>query len=364
MTRIFLGGQGEPIPELAMPDISLSVDLLPLWVPILEEGTFTPADYLAMGYTHFEAICIGAVGGRGGSGGTGVSWPEETVGGITHYHDPYIDTSLAWGNQYHGWGGGGGGGGRQKVTGRLDELPSTVPVVVGQPGADAPAGYLMQLTPYTPDPPAPWPRANAVYDPPVKTFYFPQAGGDGGASTFGGTLCQASGGKGGGPCASGIWAGTYGQDTPWTGYGGEGGIGGRTTPGGGAPGSTSTSSNTPSNGEDGDWDGAIGEGGGGGRGGMFVPKIINAGTGATLQEEQLRWSSSGGQGSFSFSDPSVFGPRGPRASLNIGPNLGTSRTVLPGAGGGAKANPSNIFGGRSPGAFPQGAVFVRLLKIV
>jgi hypothetical protein len=388
MTRIFLGGKGDPIPDLAMPDLSLAVDLQPIYVPFTADGIFVPADYIAMGYTDYEVTCIGAAGGRGSDGdAAGAAWPyyyTPLPGGysMTHWHDPMLINLSAWG-------GGGGGGGSQRVNGKLADLPANVPVAVGQAGADAGAAYIAQTGNYTPNPPAPWPDARATYDSPVATFLSAHNGGDGGASTFGPDICMASGGKGGGPCIDktqphGTWNGDglAAPNAAWTGFGGQGGIGGRTLAGGGAAGSASTSLLTPADGADGMWDSDtnIGAGGGGGRGGVWVPGY-DPNVGSPLPGEDpyyRRLSSSGGQGAVSFVEPGVLGPRQmravgswsyPRYNTSQRASIGTdsqtnNQTTMPGTGGGAKVTPVNIFGGRSGGALAQGAVFVRVMKIV
>lgn len=422
MTRIFLGGEGEPIPELAMPDISISTDLVPLIVAYDATGNIRVADYTDMGYTHYEAYCVGAAGGRGGDSSTGYSqgvvngarivlnntdwnrylamvqaeddqlsgqhnhmyvWSDGTIMTMSQRtahdypnHDPLVLQTYSVGElatakydlQYVG--GGGGGGGMHKVTGRLSDLPALVPIVVGAPGVDASLGHIHQHGAWTPDPRILWaPYADTQLKqdqdyftlmsqkfPAPKTFQNPQVGGDGGATIFNGGQAQASGGKGGAPGV--IWDASVGKFV-WNGYGGEGGLGGRTAAGGGAAGSTSDQSS----GNDGVWDGTIGAGGGGGRGGGYTP----AG-GAGLENsvpEKVYQGSNGGQGSYSYADPSVYGARDIRSPyMTTAQGLDSSHYLTPGGGGGARPSPILKYGSKAPGYLPKGVVVLRLLKIV
>jgi hypothetical protein len=76
MSRFELGGQGFPIPEIALPDPNLSSDM-PVQVLELPDGVpFEKADWVALGYTHYEVWCIGGVGGRGSSVWAGAIWPH------------------------------------------------------------------------------------------------------------------------------------------------------------------------------------------------------------------------------------------------------------------------------------------------
>lgn len=90
----------------------------------------------------------------------------------------------------------------------------------------------------------------------------------------------------------------------------------------------------------------------------------------------VRLASNGGQGSFSYSDTSVYGPR-----ENRGPGYGEERKyddtgqlisitksfggymIAPGGGGGAKLPGKRYFGSRVVGFNPDGAVLIRLFKI-
>lgn len=295
MTRIFLGGKGEPIPELAMPDVDLgSVVLKPMTVAFETNGTFDPDEYIAMGYTHCEVWCVGAAGGRGGDGVAAygaVRWATHYfAGGVSHYGDPYLDPTMAI-----SWGGGGGGGGFHHLVSTLADLPGPIPVTVGAVGADALPGIIdldgTYAVPYTPVPPI------DGYSQIIDTnhaFGFPGDGGDGGASTFG-TLGKASGGKGGKGTLYRRHSRTLPDNRPYErfngrtgGDGGQGGIGGRTLAGGGASGATAEPTATDydiygyetysafdyQEASDGSWDGSVGQGGGGGRGGTYKPSTI------------------------------------------------------------------------------------------
>lgn len=374
MTRFLLNSKGEPIPLEAMPPLSPN-DTLPVQRLVLDETGFDKRDYVALGYTHFEVFCIGAAGGYGGAadgvggytpgpgdtypglpgvystGGGIYSWPyryspKPSGGMLTHWYNPFLDPSA--------WGGGGGGGGMHRVAGQLVDLPDISPVIVGQAGADAPVGHLHKPGPYTPAPPSfgVFPTANDVYDPPIITFDIPKPGGDGGYSSFAGGLCAASGGKGGGLAAPPGDPGTYEaprsywwRQVPYQGYGGEGGRGNRTAAGGGAAGSTTLAS-----GQDGMWDGDIGSGGGGGRGSLSINEFY-----ATSPQDNYkvtRAATSGGQGSYSYGDPSMYGSR----------ELASGTTMPGGSGGGARMGTLK-HGSRAPGFDPNGLVVIRISKI-
>lgn len=81
----------------------------------------------------------------------------------------------------------------------------------------------------------------------------------------------------------------------------------------------------------------------------------------------IRLASSGGRGSFSYANTSVFGARGVRAvdpsarqSLSVGD---PPQIVIPGGGGGARAFRSMPFGSHAPGFNPNGIVVIRLTRI-
>jgi hypothetical protein len=222
-------------------------------------------------------------------------------------------------------------------------------------------------------------KPNPAYTPSLD-------GQDGGYSKFG-DVCKASGGKAGKRCPftivgynvgffderwyqynrypedAGIASDAHtGQGHPG-GNGGEGGIGGSIVAGGGAAGGFSTMHFAPigetSAGhykgttgtlpQDGTWDGDIGEGGGGGYGAGFDPGQYDQN--GILQHTAAANGQNGGQGSFNYGDTSKYGPR----QNAVG--------AAPGGGGGAKFNPLQMYGGRSVGSNPNGAVLIRVVKL-
>lgn len=305
--RVFLGGRAIPREEFALSEAAINSGELPVTLVFEEDDVFRPEDYLALGFTRFEAWAVGAPGGQGGSehfdfGGGGQSRAATA-------------------------GGGGGGGGLHHVTGFLEDLPEELDIVVGQEGVKGADGNnqnprlvtsLGRKTYVGPTPTtvAIWMnQANWLFEPAsvaVNPDYVPaQSGGDGGYSAFG-DVCKASGGKGGDPpiveFATGsfgwVWPdpSTWGAYSPGTsnpgrldpsfdrmkydgGDGGEGGAGNRTIAGGGAAGSYSYEgayvgytlgdpsfqyNRTYVTAKDGTWDSTVGKGGGGGRGGNSI----------------------------------------------------------------------------------------------
>lgn len=261
MARIYLAGHGDPIPLEAMPD---AVDENAMTLVLPHGYVFNKADFIALGFTHYEVMCVGAAGGRGGKS-------NFREAGFT-------------GHEIYTMGGSGGGGGLEVVSGALGDLPDACAVVVGAAGADGADGVYSY-------------GAYGGSDG-AGTLDRGDPGTDGGASTFGATICRASGGKGGlAPPANNKKIAASGNDamrTVWDGSkwitevraggnGGQGGKGGQTTAGGGGAGGASVAggyhpasgnhANTPqtlSEPENGSWDGDIGEGGGGGRGGSLA----------------------------------------------------------------------------------------------
>lgn len=250
----------------------------PLIIKISADQDFHPLDYIDLGYTHFDVICIGAGGGMGGG----------------------IDTANT-GTQIRNYGGAGGGGGFHRVRGLLSALPIDSPVVVGVGGA--------------------------VGTDHASNAALTTNGADGGASTFNDPTCRASGGKGGKRAQSNSATVTTVAD------GGDGGIGDRSIAGGGATGGvagtpTALGPGTPgTNGEDGTFFQDIGKGGGGGAGG-----VGKYGTGVTCNA-----ATSGGRGSYNPGDTSVYGPGGIPGN---DPSSG-ALSILPGGASGAKASPLN-----------------------
>jgi hypothetical protein len=349
--RISLAGQGDPIPEVALPAPGEDPDFFSLSFQLEDGVDFVKAPYVEQGYTHFEVWCVGAVGGRGGD---------------------LIDVDAFGGRNF--WGGGGGGGGLHRVAGLLADLPDNCPVVVGQAGADG--DPIDELQPYeliTVDG-----AGHVVF--PISTYPNPDyvdlpTGGDGGASSFNGTTCHASGGKGGAAPTPDIfrdfltaqhdfeppgttftptaeYAREIGDDAN-AGSGGEGGCGNRSAAGGGAAGGVGHLFGEAANGT---WDGSIGKGGGGGRGGFLF--VLPTGDGIHYTTI-FHVAGNGGKGSFSFANISVFGD-GQRAFVE---SESSGKATVPGAGGGAKANKLLKYGSRAPGFNPNGVVFIRLYKL-
>ncbi len=202
--------------------VPLTVDAFVIWHIYPGGYDFDVAAFRGWGYTHLEVITIGAAGGRGGSYFTGTSVE----------------------------GGGGGGGGcfhRKQIA--LSALPASVPVLVGEAGAegtdDFSSGGADNLT----------------------------AGGSGGHSLFyTAEFSVASGGKGGDrPTGDGA------ANPP---VGGEGGIGGRVAPGGGGlpPAGWGSDGLAGDYGPDDSGTGIHGSGGSGGSGGSWVTTPGSGGT--------------------------------------------------------------------------------------
>lgn len=326
--RVSFNGYGDAIPksffdDFVEPDTSLGL--------FLEDGTpFEKASYIDQEFTHFQVWCVGAAGGKGG----------KLSGGI---------------NGTRSLGGAGGGGGLHRVAGVLADLPDSCPVVVGQAGADGVDASNDR-----------WPTLFNSWDP-DPSYIYPTAGEDGGFSSFNDELCQASGGRGGGPTqppppwpdesnwdsyARGVYVNRLG------GVGGQGGCGGQTDPGEGALGGFVLRTGdfnvwAYTLAQDGTWNGVIGKGGGGGSGGHIVR------TGAEQYIELFQKAGNGGHGSFSYRDTTVYGSR-EKAHIS----LPEDHLVFPGSGGGARVNKLSRYGSQAPGADPNGAVFIRLIKLV
>jgi hypothetical protein len=342
MSRIEFGGHEGPMPDIAIPDPHLS-DHLPTQVLELTED-FAKADWMALGYTHYEVWCIGAAGGLGGGVLSDPIWaakfyllsaPSDIWAGhlaalvqgdaylgkkfysdyyttifssvplsmphgylslaspatgytggyaydVTHYQaEEYYNPSHLLGVQEYmsvfarqtgdAFGGAGGGGGLHVVSGELEDLPEVCEVVVGQVGVDGDPGQIKTnglWSPSTPEVLSWYVRNSAA----IPVYAPPQAGGDGGTSSFGGDICRASGGKGGNSAVQWIDGALYVD-----GRGGDGGVGDRDTPGGGAAGGEPLEivyrPTLHLGGKEGTWDGTVGQGGGGGSGTTSVPDL-------------------------------------------------------------------------------------------
>ena len=277
--------------------------LNPLVLVYEANDTFVKAAYVSAGYRNYEAIAIGAGGGRGGNY-FGADWMDDS-------------------RTIHCYGGMGGGGGFHRIRGVLSALPSSVNVVIGGPGAQG---------------------TDRLIDSPVEYDISTTDGGDGGTSHFNHPACVASGGKGG----KRVYTATLSVD-PYS-DGGDGGSGASSSAGGGGVGGIAQIVTTPPlpelpvNGGAGTLVGGVGKGGGGGAGGVGLMT-----TPVTVQ----RTPTIGGKGAYNASDQSVYDYGGP-----IGTDSGL--LIVPGFGGGARTTPltdSTKAYGRSG---EQGVVVLRL----
>jgi hypothetical protein len=75
MSRFEGGGYGLRIPEIALLDPNLSSDLPVQSLELVDGQPFVKADWVALGYTHYEVWCAGAAGGQGGDTGRKLFWP-------------------------------------------------------------------------------------------------------------------------------------------------------------------------------------------------------------------------------------------------------------------------------------------------
>lgn len=254
------------------------VHVEPLNLIFTQDQDFSPEMYTALGYTHFEAICIGAGGGSGGG----------------------IDTANT-GTLIRSYGGRGGGGGFHRSRGVLATLPEPCPISVGQPGADG---------------------SDHASNPALTTH-----GQDGGFSSFNDNTCQASGGEGGKRVQANA------DNVAPVADGGDGGLGNRTAAGGGGAGGvcgtpSPSGPGTPGiDGKDGTLINDIGAGGGGGAGG-----VGKYGTAVTCLS-----ATAGGRGAYDPGDTSVYGP-GANPSMDEDTD---AADIVPGDGGGAKTAPLN-----------------------
>lgn len=88
-----------------------------------------------------------------------------------------------------------------------------------------------------------------------------------------------------------------------------------------------------------------------------------------LGYQQVRRAASGGRGSFSYADTTVFGARQLRAADPVAvwrpgtPTPETPQIVVAGSGGGVRANRSLPFGSYAPGFSPHGIVLIRLTRV-
>lgn len=429
MSRVELGGHEGPHPLEALP--SVFTGDAPSYSLVLSTGNFIPHDYIRYGYTHYEVSAIGATGGLGGDVRDLIEFTAthayETV--PSNAWSAFIEVNRIWygsqifvqdqlpngtyGNSHYisveeyverlypdhkyqrdfytapalktplMWGGAGGGGGLHIISGRLVDLPDIVPVVVGQAGVDGEEGQRLSSGVVTPLPHSlvvagsnPFWLWQSVYNPPRASFSPPQRGSDGGASSFNGSMCVASGGKGGEAAIR--W--DENEQLHSYGTGGDGGTGGQSAAGGGAVGGSIMEGILV---EDGTWDGVVGKGGGGGHGGSK----INGYSYSPLNSQWLprfgnfNWNAGdGGRGSFSYSDTSVFGPRQRKQPITLEdgepiivhdgdpltiiwetPTIEVIEVIGGGGGGANRGGWKN--GSHAIGYSPDGLVLIRMFKL-
>lgn len=92
MSRVELGGFGLPIPNIALLDPNLSADVPVQSLRLVDGEPFLKADWVALGYTHYEVWSAGAAGGQGGDVGRKLYWP------ITYLRDQLMPSNVftAW----------------------------------------------------------------------------------------------------------------------------------------------------------------------------------------------------------------------------------------------------------------------------
>lgn len=93
--RVLLNGEGTPIPIQALPDELAISDLPPLTFVLDGTEDFPAGDYASLGYTNFEAICIGAAGGRGGDAYQSAQFDYSWETGV-HIPDSLWSAYLDW----------------------------------------------------------------------------------------------------------------------------------------------------------------------------------------------------------------------------------------------------------------------------
>lgn len=378
MSRFELGGQGSPIPNIALPDPNID-ETLPVQTLVLEDGVpFVKSDWVGLGYTNFEVWCVGGAGGRGGDESKIVifltsnerllapaniwnahlarlaffdsrlnppkdfyndyyttTWipgnPNYIPGGVpgadygwpmTHYQyvEYYNPQHLLYVSTYRDpiltiEGRAVGGGGGGGGIHRVTGLLIDIPEVT--PVEVAQAGVDAdngQTTVNGPWTPLPWEIENFAIDELGQWRYRYSEPRD----SF---LPPQSGGDGG--------ASSFGDIAKAS--GGKGGKPGKVWDGaafvvdaaGGAgglggsdiPGGGGAGSNSAANGQDGPWDGTVGGGGGGGRGGTPpTPGNQNYPFPPSPGDPGIP-PTDGGRGAFSYADTSIFGARGVRPFL-------------------------------------------------
>jgi hypothetical protein len=413
MSRIYLGGSGDSIPLEALPDPTQG-DLPALRVVYAEDGSFDKTDFVSLGYTHYEAYAIGAMGGIGGKVGPivwGFQYQQETIplnvwnawkdlralegaapafvtGRFVPYgswqaqvweplepgqwmddgprmeylnpshqerHITWLGPSLGPANLAEGVGGRGGGGGLHLAGGLLADLPTPVPITIGMAGGESPVGQGVSSGPAVPEPPN-W-----------QNYLNYMLKGSGVESQFHSD-----------PTGMALiailnpWFVRWPEphlsfDPPVAGPDGEpttfGDIGLASGGKGGGPailwpGGVKTKA---SHGGDGGIGGTV-VAGGGGAGSILLTQAGSDGTwdgeigegggaGRGGSSTPTVSGTNGGQGSYSFADTTVYGNRGGRDGM------------IAGGGGGAKVG-AYKYGGAAVGWSPNGGVIIRLTAIV
>lgn len=305
----------------------------PIFMYLTDGVPFVKAAYVALGYTNFDVICIGAAGGFGGGLNAGIE-------------DPHLSYTY---DHLRTYGGAGGGGGYYRKRGYLNDLPNSCAVVVGVPGTDS-----SNVRTYTDIP--------DLVD-----------GENGAASSFNGDFCIAAGGEGG--KAAYLWDDEY----PRGGNGGRGGTGNTDVSGQGALGGTSEhhldESILLTPGANGLWDPATQIGGGGGGGAGCAGRYAGTGIPGLIRSTNP---SEGGAGAYNAIDSSAYAFKGrvQRALdadefdsdfIDYGAFEGSDGIdvyKIPGAGGGATTLYLNslllTFGSRANGGAGYGAILIRL----
>lgn len=310
----------------------------PLVVQFNNGDVFDKFEYLALGFNHFDVMCIGGCGGRGGGLPLGTTVHNDVAYRKFHHTYPaghpsdvrtLIETgpAITYNEHFFRKGQAGGGGGVHRIKGRLVLLPSAMPIVVGSGGLNS---------------------AVAAAD-----------GADGGYSAFG-DLCKASGGKGGRQFGAAVGPNS-----------GRGGIGNSITPGGGA-----------AAGEVGTWDGLIGQGGGAGIGLVGAAAIGKAGAysssdttvsgpGGAVESQPITQESTNLR--YDWQDLGTYPPTtSPFYATEVQNNdiVAIEQTIeaANGFGGGAKTFPLNgnltPFGSGAGGAWRDGIVLVRMTYVI
>lgn len=397
--RAFLGGRGLPRGEFALSGISESTDA-PIILRLEDGEVFTPADYIALGYTNFEVWCVGAAGGLGGGelkliefdrvastqAMDSALWAKfvdlsprryEYLNGI---YNPTAglpaewsswDEYLSYTNPTHSFqvytysnarmrndpaaigarGGGSGGGGVHVIAGVLADLDATLDISVGAAGDDAEPGQTKVNGAWTP---MPWDR---YYVPEYQEAMLYPVG-----STIRNYLLDIANflhqypgtQKAFYPPVTGDDGATSSFGDICRASGGKGGHGAKIWSG-------STFVVDGDGGDGGIGDSDISGGGGAGspnpgvRGSdgawNTLTSVGKGGGGGHGGSVESGGASGGGKGSFSYVDTSIYG-------LSQ-----SSSALVAGNGGGVRALRNYRQGSRVPTYDPNGAVFLRLYKL-